>query len=74
MHLDRCSLPKVAGWSQPCQIQGAGCEQRIVKLMITDELDWESVYLTGAQINQSNEGKDGRMSLGFYAAGPRQAS
>ena len=74
MHLDRCSLPKVEEWGQPCQIQGAGCGRRIVKLMITDKLDWEFVYLTGAQLYQLNEGKVGRTSLRFYAAGLRQAS
>ena len=74
MHLDRCSFPKVADWNQPCQVQGTGCGRRIVKLMIRDKLDWDFDYLTGAQICQSNGGKDGHESLQFYAAGPRQAS
>ena len=74
MHLDRCSLPNVADWNQPCQIQRAGYGRRIVQLMIRDKLGWESDHLTGAQRSQSNESKNGHVSLRFYGAGLRQAS
>ena len=43
-------------------------------LMIRDKLDWDFDYLTGAQLSQFNGGKDGHVSLQFYAAGLRQAS
>ena len=42
--------------------------------MIKDKLDWDFDHLTGAQISQSNGGKDGHGPLRFYAAGPMQAS
>ena len=74
MHPDCCSLPKVANWNQPCQIQGAGYGRRIVQLMIRDSIGWDSDHLTGAQLSQSNGGKNGHMSLRFYGAWLRQVS